>query len=46
MRGELGFVDFAGNGGGNHGGGIFIADIVLHDEHGTNPALFATHYGG
>ena len=33
-------------GGGNNGGRIFIAYIVLHDEHGAYSALFAPHDGG
>ena len=45
MRGKLRFVDFACYRRGNHGGGIFIAYIVLHHKHGAYAALFAA-YGG
>ena len=43
---ELGFVDFACDSGGDDGGGIFVADVVLHDEYGANPPLFTAYDGG
>ena len=46
MSRELGFVDFTCNRGGDNGRGILIPDIVLHDPHGTDSALFAPHDGG
>ena len=46
MRREFCFVNFACYSGGNYRGGIFIPYVVLHDENGTNPALFAAYNGG
>ena len=46
MGREFRLVDFAGNGGGDDGGGILIPDVVLHDEYGTDSALFAPDDGG
>ena len=45
MGGEFCFVDLAGNGGGDDGGGLLIADVVLNDEHGAYSALFASYDG-
>ena len=39
-------VDFAGDGGGDDGGGILIPDIVLHDKDGANAPLLTPHDGG
>lgn len=45
MGGKSGFLEFARDGGCDNGGGIFIPDIVLYDEYGTDSPLFAPHYG-
>ena len=44
MGGELCFVDFAGDCGGDDGGGVFVPDVVLNDENGTDTALFAADH--
>ena len=46
VRGEPRLVDLARDGGGDDGGGILVARIVLHHQHGAHPALFAPHNGG
>ena len=46
MGGEFGFVDLARNGGGDDRWGLFVPDVVLYDQNGTDSALFTPHYGG
>ena len=42
MRGQFCFSQTAGNGGGNDGWTVFVSDIILNDENGTESALFAS----
>ena len=46
MGGELGFIDFARDGGGDDGRRVFIPDVVLHNKDGAYSALLASHDGG
>ena len=46
MRGELCFSRSTRHGGGNDSRGVFVSDVVLYDEDGTDPALFAADDGG
>ena len=43
MGGEFGFIGFAGDRGGDHGGGIAVADVVLDDQYGAYASLFRAY---
>ena len=44
MGGEPGLVLLGCDGGGDDGGAVAIAHIVLHDEHRAHTALLAAHH--
>ena len=45
MGRELGFVALAGNRGGNHGGAVAVADVILEDQYRADAALLGAHDG-
>ena len=45
VRRQPRLVDAARDGGGDDGGGVTVARVVLHDEHGPHAPLFAAHHG-
>jgi hypothetical protein len=45
MGRQLGFAKTACDRGGNDGGAVSVADIVLHDQHGSESALLASDDG-
>ena len=45
VSGELCLVPLAGDGGGDDGGAVAIAHIVLDDEDGTDAALLRAYHG-
>ena len=44
MGGKFRLVDFAGDRRGDDRGGVFVPDIVLHHQNGTDAALFAADH--
>ena len=45
VRRQPRLVDAARDGGSDDGGGVAVARVVLHDEHGPHAPLFAAHHG-
>ena len=45
MRRQFGFAETARDGGSDHGGTVFISDIILDDQDGTESALLAADDG-